>query len=179
MTGYIGAVFAFGFNFAPSGWALCNGQSLAIQSNEALYALIGTTYGGNGTTTFNMPNLQGRVPVGTGQGPGLSNYILGQSAGSETVTLTVGNLPSHTHPVLTDTWPASSTTGPLPDPTGAYYGVSNDGNIYQAAATAGVTLAPNTSTSSSTGNGVPLNILNPYQTVNYCICLLGLFPQRN
>ena len=93
MDYYIGAIWSYGFGWAPRGTMACNGQLLSIASNEALFALIGTTYGGDATTTFGLPNLQGRTPIGTGQGPGLPNYVMGQAAGSETVTLTTSNLP--------------------------------------------------------------------------------------
>ena len=179
MTGIVGAVFSFGFNFAPSGWHLCDGSLLPIAQYEALYSLIGTTFGGNGQTTFGVPNLQGRVPVGTGQGPGLSNYVLGQAAGNETVTLLASNLPSHSHPVLSATLPVSGNNGDLPDPAGNYFGVSdsNIGLTYNNAG--GATMAPTISQSGITGSGLPIEILNPYQTVNYCICLFGIYPQRN
>jgi microcystin-dependent protein len=94
---FVGQIQTFGFNFAPRGWALCQGQSLPISQNSALFALLGTTYGGNGTTTFQLPDLQGRVAVGQGQGPGLSSYVTGQKAGTENTQLTIANIPSHTH----------------------------------------------------------------------------------
>jgi microcystin-dependent protein len=183
MTPYIGAIFSFGFNFAPNGWALCDGRLLAIAQYEALYALIGTTYGGNGTTTFGIPNLQGRVPIGEGQGPGLSNYALGQTGGAESLTLTLNNMPAHTHPVLTAQLPISAAAATLPKPDNAYFAVSdtNIGNVYSGASTPSVTMAPSTGTTGTTGTSgpLPIEILNQYQTVNYSIALFGIFPQRN
>src|SRR5580704_15922794 len=98
-TPFLGMIITVGFNFAPRGWALCNGQLMPISQNTALFSLLGTTYGGNGTTTFALPNLQSRVPVHFGQGPGLSPYVIGQSGGAETVALTINQLPAHTHAI--------------------------------------------------------------------------------
>ena len=183
MDSFVGAIFSFGFNFSPYGWAECNGQLLPISENQALYALIGTTYGGDGVNTFGLPNLQGRTPIGTGQGLGLPNYVLGQNGGNTTVTLTAANLPAHTHPVLSVSMPVSTANGTLTDPNNNYL-ASDDGSVisgaYFATATPGVhmaALAPvNTSVA---GSGNPLNITSPYLAVNYCISLQGIFPQRN
>src|SRR5688572_18111229 len=108
MDEFIAIIKMFGGNFAPRGWALCNGQILSIAQNTALFSLLGTTFGGNGQTTFALPDLRGRVPIHPGQGPGLSNYSLGQQAGTETVTLTINNMPAHGHPFAV---PASSAEG--------------------------------------------------------------------
>jgi microcystin-dependent protein len=180
MEAYIGAVFAFGFNYAPIGWVFCNGQTLPISENQAMYALIGTTYGGDGVQTFGIPNLQGRTPIGWGQGPGLQNYIIGQAAGSESVTLTVNNLPIHSHPVLSVVQPlVSNIAGELGDPNDAYF-AGADANIGKTYSTTGGTpMAPSAAQSGSTGNGIPISILNQYMTVNYCICTEGLFPSRS
>src|SRR5579863_4237911 len=105
---YVGEVRMFGGNFAPSNWAFCNGQTMSISQYQVLFTLIGTTYGGDGQTTFNLPNLQGRLGVGMGQGGGLSNYVLGQSAGVEAVTLTTTTMAAHNHPLM-----ASQTTATL------------------------------------------------------------------
>jgi len=181
MESFVGSVFAFGFNFAPIGWLPCDGRLIAISEYEVLYALIGTTYGGNGTTTFAVPNLQGRVPIGVGQGPGLSNYVLGQAAGTESVTLTSANLPGHTHPVLTATIPASATNGESADPTGRYFGLANatTTQVYATTSSTGINMAANTSASGSTGSNLPIEIMNPYQVVSYCICTQGIYPTQN
>src|SRR6476469_8745709 len=121
---FLGSIIIFGGNFAPKGWAMCNGQILAINQNTALFSLLGTTYGGNGTTTFALPDLRGRVPVGMGQGPGLSPMTEGQVGGTETVTLTVNQLPNHNHPhaapATNDAATSSRPNGKLPAASGAY-----------------------------------------------------------
>lgn len=180
MEAYISSIWSFGFNFAPVGWALCNGQLLSIAENQPLFALIGTTYGGDGINTFAVPNLQGRTPLGTGQGAGLPNYVLGQSAGSEQVTLQASNLPGHTHPVLSVTLPVSSAVGESNDPNVGYYASSDTsvGNTYNTAA--GVSMGASTPGNTGvTGSGIPINILSPFQVVSYCICVEGIFPSRN
>ena len=124
---FLGEIRIFGFNFAPQGWALCNGQLLPIAQNTALFSLLGTTYGGNGQTTFALPNLQSRVPLHQGQGPGLSQYYIGQSAGSETVTLTSNEMPIHNHQVGAASAPTSkSPSGAVPayTSTGSSYGTT-------------------------------------------------------
>ena len=176
MEAYIGSIYAFGFNFAPAGgWALCNGQLLQISQYEALYTLIGTTYGGNGTTNFAVPNLQGRVPIGTGHGAGLQNYVLGQSAGSETVTLTISNMPVHTH--------SGSATVQVggravqTSPVGGYFGIADGQNGTPYETTGPAKMAVSNATSNNfPGNSLPVSVMDPYQVVNYCICTQGIFP---
>lgn len=181
MTPYIGAIFAFGFNFPPQGWMECNGALISINDYQALYSLLGTTYGGDGVATFALPNLNGRVPVGAGQGPGLSNYVLGQKAGSESVTLTTNNLPPHTHAILTATLPVSTNTGELNDPTNAYFGVSDSviGSTYSATGNGTAMGANPVGATGVTGSSLPFSVLNPLLTVNYCIAVEGIFPPRN
>jgi len=182
MDSFVGSIWSFGFNFAPTGWAQCNGQLLAINNYQALYALIGTTYGGDGQTTFGVPNMQGRTPIGTGTGPGLPAYIIAQHGGSETVTLTAANLPVHNHPVLTPpNVPVSNVNSDQADPTGHYFGFVSVGTDSPYAPTPGnnITVGLNATPSGTTGSGLPMNILNPYLVVNYCISLFGIFPQRN
>ena len=176
MDSYIGAIYAFGFNFPPVNYMACQGQLVQISEYEALYTLIGTTYGGDGVSTFGLPNLQSRVPIGTGQGTGLSNYNLGQSAGTENVTLTVNNLAAHTHPLLTAQIPVG-TTSAASSPSGAWFGASsgNIGNSF-ASGTPNATMMPDTGNSSTAGGTTPINIINPYQAVNYCICVFGIYP---
>lgn len=178
MDAYIASIWSFGFSFAPRGYMMCNGQLLAISGNEALFALIGTTYGGDGITTFALPNMQGRRPIGTGTGPGLPSYVIGQMAGTESVTLITNNMPAHTHAVLTATVPVNATVGDQADPTTKVFGAgAGTGNIYNS--TGGVTMAANNGTTGIAGSNIPLDILNPYLTINYCICVEGIFPSRN
>jgi microcystin-dependent protein len=165
---FIGQLMLVGFNFAPRGWAMCNGQILPIAQNTALFSLLGTTYGGNGQTTFALPNLQSRVPVHFGQGPGLSNYDLGQTGGSETVTLTVNNMPAHSHPAGSSQAAATSTrpSGQVPAGGGAYTASSD-----------GTTLNP--AFISNVGGNQPFNNVQPYLALNWVIALEGIFPSRN
>jgi len=183
MDSFVGSIFSFGFNFAPYGWAQCNGQLMPISQNEALFALIGTTYGGDGVTTFALPNLQGRVAIGTGTGPALPTYVLGEFGGAETVTLTQANLPPHNHAVLTPpSVPASNTNFESNDPTVHYFGkvsLPGAGSVYSTTSTAGVTTASTSSNSGVAGSSIPFSILNPYLVINYCISLYGIFPSRN
>jgi microcystin-dependent protein len=178
---YIGTIMMVGFNFAPQGWALCNGQLLAISQNTALFSLLGTTYGGNGTTNFALPDLQGRVPIHMGNGNGLSPYVIGQNGGAEGVTLLATQLPQHLHPVAT---PCSTANGTTNNPANAYpaMGIADSRPVvnaptYATAATAGQTMAQfNTG---NTGNNLPHPNIQPYLTVNFIIALQGLFPSRS
>ena len=168
---FLGEIRMVGFNFAPVGWALCNGQLLSIQQNAALFALLGTTYGGNGITNFQLPNLQGRVPVHTGNLSGGQSYVLGQFSGAETVSLLTSNLPNHSHATLANSGPATTS-----NPSGAVLAVPGDGNIY-------TTTAPNAtmsaSSSTAVGNNLPVDIRQPYLVMNFIIALTGVFPSRN
>jgi microcystin-dependent protein len=158
------------YNFAPRGWAFCNGQILPIAQNTALFSLIGTTFGGNGQTTFALPDLRGRFPNSSGQGPGLSNYDLGQVSGTESVTLTVNQMPAHGHAVA----PPGSTNSPTASkPTN---NVPAAGNFYDAGP--GAVTMFNYQTGLAGGNQ-PTGIMNPYLTLNFCIALEGIFPSRN
>jgi microcystin-dependent protein len=168
---FVGEIRMFGFNFAPQGWALCDGQVLPINQNEALFVLLGTTYGGDGTTTFALPNLQSRVPIHQGQGAGLSAYVAGQAGGTETVTLTAMQMPSHSHGVKASSSAAASNT-----PKGSALAQSAS-HIYTA--------APDTSTLmdanmiSHTGGNAPHDNIQPYLAVNFCIALTGIFPAQS
>jgi len=195
---FIGEIIMFAGNFAPRGWAFCNGQLLSIQSNQALFAIIGTTYGGNGTNTFGLPNLQGRVPVHQGQSLGMSQYNLGQSGGTENVTLTANELPAHVHSVALNgtgntsvAFGASSANGntATPGPTtvpakvvsgltalNAFSTTAPDTTLSPATATTTVNVNGNTGIA---GNNMPVHIVQPYQVVNFIIALEGLFPPRN
>ena len=168
---FLGEIRMFGFNFAPRGWAMCNGQLLAIAQNTALFALLGTTYGGNGQTTFALPNLQSRVPIHFGQGPGLSNYSLGQTAGQETVTLLTTQMPQHTHFVACHTDDAATGV-----PSNAFPSASAQ-NIYSPTATPNQFMGQSMLTPA--GNGQPHNNIQPYLVLNFCIAMQGIFPSRN
>jgi microcystin-dependent protein len=176
MEPFLGMIAMFGFNFAPRGWAFCNGQSMSIAQNSALFSLLGTTYGGNGTTTFNLPNLQSRVPIGMGTGPGLSNYQIGQQGGSETVTLISTEMPQHNH-LMT-----ASGDGPT-QATATGASLASQGRtggtmpiIYASGATTPVNMA---STTSIAGGSQPHNNMQPYLAINYSIATTGIFPSRN
>jgi microcystin-dependent protein len=167
-------IATYAFDWAPRGWTLCNGQLLSIAQNQALFALLGTTYGGNGVTTFGLPDLRGRLATHVGQGPGLSNYALGQAGGEENHTLLASQMPQHTHLVSAVNTNASSRfpTGDLP---GAVQGTAT--NIYS-------TGVPNTTMSPAVLPGVgggsqPHTNMEPYLTVNFCLALQGIFPSRN
>lgn len=192
---YLGEIRLVGFNFAPYGWALCQGQTLSISQNAALFSLIGTTYGGNGTTNFELPNLQSRVPVCFGQGAGLSAYVIGQSAGAENVTLNQSQMPMHTHPFTpaagSVSIQAGNALGSTATPGGNYLvnggdpggsglvainfapqaGAGTLGNI--AGVTANLSGAIGT-----TGGSLPTPILQPYLALNFIIALQGIFPTR-
>jgi microcystin-dependent protein len=169
---FLGQVCTFGFNFAPRGWAFCNGQILPIAQNTALFSLLGTTYGGNGTTTFALPNLQSRVPVHFGTGAGLSNYALGQQGGTETNTLIVNQLPAHSHP-LTAHGEDANSTNPSNNRPAAATG-SPPPSIYSNAA-ADTNMQP----TGNTGSNQPIGNIQPYLALNFCIALEGIYPSRN
>jgi microcystin-dependent protein len=179
MEPFLGQIMMVAFNFAPRGWALCDGQLLSIQQNTALFSLLGTTYGGDGRITFGLPDLRGRIAINPGQGPGLPSYDQGESAGWPTTTLLVTNLPSHNHPIQ-----ASSANGTQSDPINAFPANANvvpergadpiGVNAY--ATSANTTMAP--STVGNTGGGQPFNNMPPYLAVYHIIALQGIFPSR-
>ena len=167
---FLGQIQLVGFTFAPHNWALCNGQLLSIEQNTALFALLGTTYGGDGVTTFALPDLRGRAPIHQGQGPSLSNYTIGEAGGSEQVTLNVNQIPSHTHQIA----PASSTDQQTTNrPAGAY---PTAGGVYASNANGS---AMGATTSAASGGGLPHSNVQPYLTMNYVIALAGIFPSQN
>jgi len=166
---YIGEIRAFGFNFAPRGWATCDGQLLAISQNLALFSVIGTTYGGNGSTNFGLPNLGGRIPVGPGQGKGLSIYTQGESIGSDTVTLLSEQMAVHNHLLTAQTIDQGDNR--IPGPT---LNLGNTQTYSNAASTTSV-LSP--SAIAITGGNLPHNNLMPYVTMNFCIALEGIYPK--
>ena len=168
---FVGEIRMFAGTFAPSGWAFCNGQTMAIANNEALFALIGTTYGGDGVTTFQLPNLQSRIPVHQGTNPSNgTTYIQGQAAGEESVMLTFNQMPQHRH-----TAQALSTTGNQQDPAGGVWASSNLGQFSTTSANS--TMNP-AALSSVGSNSAHPNIM-PYLAVNFIISLFGIFPSRN
>jgi microcystin-dependent protein len=173
---FIAEIKIFAGNFAPRGWALCNGQLLPIAQNTALFSLVGTTYGGDGRTTFGLPNLQGRLPVHPGTGPGLTNRRLGESGGSEDVTLSTANLPNHSHTVALDL-KASSGAANTSDPRGNALAAAS---IYKSG-TPGVDMDPRSiaDATSNSGGGQAHENMPPYLTLNFIIALTGLFPSRS
>jgi microcystin-dependent protein len=170
-TPYIGQISITGFNFAPKGWALCNGQLLSIQQNAALFSILGTTYGGNGVTNFQLPNLQGRVGIHMGSSPN-GSYVEGEVGGEATHTLIQSEMPSHTHTIG-----AASLGGTSPDPTNHVWAASTDGDsLYISANQANVTMSP---AALGTGGGSqPHDNMQPYLVVNFIIALQGIFPSR-
>lgn len=178
---FLGEVKMVGFNFAPSGWAFCQGQLMPIAQNTALFSLLGTMYGGNGQTTFGLPDLRGRSPVGMGQGPGLTDIVQGEMAGTESVTLTTANMPMHTHP--TSVQVAGAATSPVTAPTAAnsVLGASGQGpgsaSIWSTEMTSPVQMAG--VQAGAAGGSQPCATRNPYLGVNFVIALSGLFPSRS
>jgi microcystin-dependent protein len=169
---FLGEIRMFGGNFPPHGWALCNGQTLSIQQNTALFALLGTFYGGNGTTTFCLPNLQSRFPVHMGQGPGLSYYAIGEIGGTEAVSLTVNQIPQHSHVPQ-----AASGQGTASSPSNAVWAESALNNYSASAPDPSSNMAPGAL--SVAGGSQPHNNMPPYLVVNFIIALVGIFPSRN
>jgi microcystin-dependent protein len=175
---FVAEIRIFPFNFAPKGWAFCQGQLLSISQNTALFSLLGTTYGGDGKSTFGLPNLQGSAPMFYGQGPGLSLHDIGETGGSDTVTLLQTEIPSHNHALNAD--PSLATTNNPANGAyaeGVWNAAPNSGNvnIYNVA-NPGTALSQNAI--APAGNSAPHNNLMPYLTLNFCIALQGVFPPR-
>lgn len=164
VTPFIGQIMIVPFNYAPKGWALCNGQTLPINQNQALFSILGTTYGGDGRTTFALPNLEGRVPLHFGSG-----FVLGQKSGEDAHTLTVSELPGHTHGVI-----ASSNTADSTNPIGGFLADSNNTNY---AATANTNLS--SAAVLNDGGGQPHENRSPFLTLNFAVALVGTFPSRS
>jgi microcystin-dependent protein len=167
---FIGEIRMFGGNFAPAGWAFCQGQLMAIAQNDALFTLIGTTYGGDGQETFGIPDLQGRMPVHQGTNPQGGNYIIGQQGGSESVTLTTNQIPSHPHSFL-----CNSSTGTQSSPANGV-SASNTLNQFAAAAAGQPMKVP---LMSSTGGSQPHENMMPFLVISFIISLFGIFPSQN
>lgn len=186
MEGTVGEIRMFAGNFAPRGWAFCRGQLIAIASNTALFSILGTYYGGNGTSTFGLPDMQGRVAIGAGQGQGLTSYVLGEETGSESVTLIITELPIHTHAFI----PSASASvpqgiyedaGTLTTPVNNYpafsdltYSTTQDGSMGPQSVTVTGTMTP-----APVGGTQPHSNMQPYLAMNYIICMQGIYPARN
>ncbi len=195
-TPFIGQITTYGFNFAPQNYALAAGQIMSIAQNTALFSLLGTQYGGNGQTTFALPDLRGRVAIGQGQGPGLSNRVIGELAGTETTTLLSTQMPQHVHSLAGATGTLNAVdvkateqspqpggylargvdTAPLPDSIPEIYLPAAQGDPATKVPLAGVNVAGNTQIA---GGSQPFSTMQPYLVINYCIALFGIFPSRN
>jgi microcystin-dependent protein len=199
---FLGQIMLVPYNFAPRGWAFCNGQILPIAQNTALFSLLGTTYGGNGQTTFALPDLRGRVPISSGQGSGLANYDLGQIGGSEAVTLTTSEMPAHSHLLASHTHQAPAHTHQVTALTdSASTGIPTNNlpasaprgtNLYAPPSANTTTMAPAMIQSGGelattpaqpaiqpAGASQPFDNRMPFLTLNYCIALEGIFPSRS
>ncbi len=181
MEPFIGQVILFAGNFNPRGWAFCDGQLLPISSNSALFSILGTTYGGDGRTTFGLPDLRGRVAVHEGTGPGLPAVRLGQKSGNATTTLAVQNLPSHTHTIAnTLTLRASSATGNTDDADGGTLAGGLDTYVEgNADVDLNATMLSGAVTAQNTGSGTAFSNMQPYLGLNYIIALVGTYPSRS
>lgn len=168
MDPFIGQIILVPYNFAPNGWAFCNGQVLPIAQYTALFSLLGTTYGGDGVTNFALPDLRGRVPISSGQAPGLQNYVLGQKGGEETVTLNTNQTPAHSHSVFANSAHSNSDQPANNFPaSSAHFQTTSDGTTM------------NPGMIGKTGSSQAHDNMQPYLGLNYCIALQGIFPSRN
>ena len=169
---FLAEIRIFPFNFPPTGWAFCDGQIMPISQNTALFALLGTTYGGDGKSTFALPNMQGNAPMQPGQGQGLSLRDLGEMSGTESITLLLSEIPVHTHNLM-----AVSQPGDLADPTGRSIARAATGNPFQSVTNQNVVQMAVQAVAPA-GGSLPHNNMQPYLTLNFCIALQGIFPQR-
>lgn len=182
MDAFLGMIAAFGFNFAPRGWLLCNGQLLPISAYNALFAVLGTYYGGNGQTTFGIPDLRGRTLIGQGQSQTGSVYTIGELVGVENTTLNATNLPAHVHPF---TVPAVTSAGNSADPTnnrlaaGPKTGSGPNATSLKTYSTAASNAAMGSGTTGASGNNASFSNMQPSVAISYCIALEGVFPSRN
>lgn len=183
MDGYLATVTLFAGNFAPLSWAYCDGSLVSIASNTALYALLGTTYGGDGQVTFALPDLRGRVPVGTGQGPGLSNWELGEVNGTTQNTMTTANLAAHNHYAQVNIQiPVNGNSSDTDNPEASFPSIPANGQQYYSNAPAAGQYMGNlvtTANLSVAGASQPINNMQPFLVLNYIICTEGIFPSRN
>ena len=177
---FLGEIRMVGFNFAPRGWAQCQGQLMAISQNTALFSLLGTMYGGDGRVTFGLPDFQGRSPVGMGQGPGLSPIDQGEKAGTENVTLTVVNMPTHNHPTMVQVAGAPSSPVNTPSASNSVLGASGAGQGQAAIWSTELTSPVQMSgvQAGLAGGNQPFPTRNPYLGINFCIAVEGIFPSR-
>lgn len=171
---FLGTIVPMAINFAPRGWMSCEGQILPIQQYAALFSLLGTNYGGNGTSTFALPDLRGRMSIGQGNGPGLPQYVVGENGGGTSVTLIAAQMPVHNHPISTKANAFSATSS---DPSNNYFGGSGP-NIYDSG-TDSTALNPACITATPIGANQPIGIANPFLGLYYNIAIEGLFPSRN
>ncbi len=183
MDEYMGMIKIFAGNFAPTGWLMCNGQLLSIAQNSALFSILGTTYGGDGITTFALPNFQSRVPIGMGQGPGLSYRSQGEVSGTETNTLNITNIPPHNHPASllvnnTDSSQGAATPGASLATPGTLSGRTFTASLGYNTATPNTVLNQASVVTVPVGQGLPVNNMQPYIAMNYIICTQGLYPSR-
>jgi microcystin-dependent protein len=177
---FLATIFMFAGNFAPRGYAFCQGQLLPIAQYSALFSLLGTTYGGDGRTTFALPDLRGRVAQGTGQGPGLSAIALGQQGGSQNVTLTAAQMPSHNHGATVTIHAANDGRPSIDNPSGAVLDSTSGTNLY-AVGPDGTTMNAGMATAqiANAGGNQPVSILDPFLGINFIIALEGIFPSRS
>ena len=173
MDPFVAEIRIFPFNFAPKGWAFCDGQILPLSQNTALFSLLGTTYGGNGKSNFALPNMQGNAPMHPGQGPGLSLHDLGETGGSETVSLLESEIPAHSHGMM-----ANTTTGTKSIPTGNSLARASGATPYLAASPPPALTPMSDQAIAPAGGDQPHNNMQPYLTLNFCIALQGVFPPR-
>ncbi|MBS1913478.1 MAG: phage tail protein [Bacteroidetes bacterium] len=170
---FIGQIIQAGFNFAPIGYATCDGQLLSIAQNTALFSLLGTTFGGDGRVTFGLPDLRGRVPIHQGQGPGLTNRTMGEASGEETHTLINSEMPMHNH-----LFSVTNVSGALGQPNGNFLGASSSNQVaFYRPTSDGSALNPQSI--GLAGGNQPHNNMQPYLVINFCIALEGIFPSRN
>jgi microcystin-dependent protein len=181
MEAFIGTICAFGFNYAPYGWQYCNGQILPISSYTALFSLLGTYYGGNGTSTFGLPNLQGRAAIHMGQHPGGSLYTIGETGGVSSVSVLISNMPAHAHPISMTIKANNPGFNQGTSPVSAYPSATDTiTNIFQPAPpTPNTFMKPATVTIGAQGGNIPVTIDDPSLVMNYCIAMQGIFPTRN
>jgi microcystin-dependent protein len=175
---FLAEIRIVGYNFAQRGWAFCNGQILSIQQNTALFSLVGTYYGGNGTSTYALPDLRGRVPVGWGQGPGLADVVIGEQAGVESVALQTSQIPLHGHTLNAGLLnPQNAAQNVAAPTTQAYFGLSGPNQTYSDVATPAVSFNP--LALATAGSSIPHENRQPYLACNFVIALQGIYPARN
>jgi microcystin-dependent protein len=178
---FVGEIKILGFNFAPRGYQTCSGQILSISTNTALFSLLGVNYGGDGQTTFALPDLQGRMPIGQGQGSGLPNYVLGENGGTTSVSILTTNMPPHVHTLnaASAKLMASSANADEASAAGNFPAVASSATYSGNGATPGIYTGGVSGNTDVTGSGLPIDIMNPYLVINYSIATEGIFPSRN